>query len=123
MKHLLFRFARSPFARFIIGWIFTHLSWSIPVERLHETETLLAFHHPVPSHATHILIVPKRNYENMLAISLEDSAFHHDLFATTQKLVRDFSLESGGYSLACNGGNYQDVPILHFHLISDVAQS
>ena len=96
------------------------MSWSIPVERLHETETLLAFHHPAPSHPTHILIVPKRNYANMLAIPLEDSDFQRDLFATVQKLVRDFSLESGGYSLVCNGGNYQDVPIVHFHLTSDV---
>lgn len=112
MKPLLFRFARSPFARFVIGWIFTHMAWSIPVERLHETETLLAFHHPVASHPTHILIVPKHNYENILAINLDDSDFQRDLFATVQKLIKEFSLESGGYTLLCNGGSYQTVPYL-----------
>jgi len=121
MKPLLFRLACSPLARFIIGWIFTHMSWSIPVERLYETDSLLAFHHPNPSYPTHILIVPKRSYENILAIQLEDSDFQRDLFATVQKLVRDFSLESGGYRLICNGGAYQDVPIVHFHLISDIS--
>lgn len=94
------------------------MSWSIPVERIHETESLMAFHHPVPSYATHILIVPKRQYASLLDVPAEDSDFQSDLFFTVQKLIRDFSLESN-YRLICNGGENQDVPILHFHLISE----
>jgi histidine triad (HIT) family protein len=119
MKRLLFRFARSPFARFIIGWSFRTMSWAIPVERLVETPSLMAFHHPVPTYPVHILIVPKRNYANILAIPPEDSEFQRDLFMTVAKLVGDFSLEKTGYRLICNGGSYQDVPHLHFHLVGD----
>lgn len=119
MKKLLFRIARSRFSRYFIGWIFTNMSWSIPVKRLYETDTLIAFNHPVPSHPVHILIVPKRSYASITAISPGDCAFHADLFQTVQKLVSALSLQNHGYSLVCNGGTYQDVPHLHFHLISD----
>jgi diadenosine tetraphosphate (Ap4A) HIT family hydrolase len=43
-----------------------------------------------------------------------------DLFATARMLVDDLNLAQPGkgYRLICNGGDYQDVPQLHFHLIS-----
>jgi diadenosine tetraphosphate (Ap4A) HIT family hydrolase len=118
MKRLLFRSARSPISRYFIGWVFTYMSWSIPVNRLHETPTLLAFYHPVPLHPVHILIVPKRMYANITAINSDDAPFFGDLFQTVAKLVADLSLEAPGYRLICNGGAYQDVPQVHFHLIS-----
>jgi diadenosine tetraphosphate (Ap4A) HIT family hydrolase len=34
-------------------------------------------------------------------------------------LITEFKLEDSGYRLITNGGIYQDIPQLHFHLISD----
>ena len=31
-------------------------------------------------------------------------------------------MEAGGYRLLVNGGAYQDVPHLHFHLVADRVQ-
>lgn len=95
------------------------MSFLIPVNRLRETETLLAFHHPKPSYPIHILLVPKRALPNLAALSPSDTAFLTDLFQTVQSLVRELELESTGYRLIANGGAYQDVPQLHFHLISE----
>ena len=117
MKRLLFRLARSRLAGLFIGWIFRTMSWAIPVERLAETPSLMAFHHPKPSYKLHILIVPKRNHPNLA--TAPDSDFQRDLFVTVAKLVKELGLEQSNYRLICNGGNYQDVPQLHFHLISD----
>ena len=36
-----------------------------------------------------------------------------------QDLVHELKLEQAGYRLVVNGGSYQDIPQLHFHLISD----
>ena len=36
-------------------------------------------------------------------------------------LVAELQLEKRGYRLIANGGAYQDVPHLHFHLVSDGA--
>jgi histidine triad (HIT) family protein len=114
--------ARSRFARRVIGWIFASMSWAIPVKRLRETDTLLAFYHPKPSYAIHILIVPKRSIGRMVELSAAHSDFLVDLFATVQSLVAELGLEYGGYRLICNGGAYQDVPHLHFHLVADSPQ-
>ena len=106
-----------------MGWIirmgFAHMSVAIPVQRLRETATLLAFHHPSPSYPVHILIVPKRPYRSLLELPPDDCDFQRDLFMTVQSLIQELGLEAGGYRLIANGGEYQDIPILHFHLISE----
>jgi len=101
------------------------MSFLIPVTRLRETlrlaqggaSNLLAFHHPSPSYKFHVLIVPKREVESLAKLDPADTAFLTDLFSTVQSLVDEFHLQA--YRLIVNGGEYQDFPHLHFHLISD----
>jgi histidine triad (HIT) family protein len=119
LQHGLFFLARTRPVGWFVREVFAHMSFAIPVQRLRETSTLLAFHHPRPSYPLHILLVPKRNYRSLLDVEPQDSAFLGDLLRTVQDLVREFGLEQGGYRLVANGGSNQDVPILHFHLISD----
>lgn len=120
MKRWLFRVAHWPALRPIVRWVFAHMSFLIPVQRLRETETLIAFHHPQPSHPFHVLLVSKQGYASLLDVPPEATDFMRDLVETAQSLVHEFQLESGGYRLIANGGSYQDVPQLHFHLIADV---
>ena len=47
-----------------------------------------------------------------------DTAFLTDLYTTVQNLVDEFQLPA--YRLIVNGGEVQDFPQLHFHLISEV---
>ncbi|NWF70582.1 MAG: HIT domain-containing protein [Chloroflexi bacterium] len=94
------------------------MSSLIPLHRLRETRTLLAFHHPKPSYDLHILIVPKRALPALTDLSAADSDFMIDLFSITQSLVEEFGLLETGYRLIANGGKYQDLPHLHFHLVS-----
>jgi histidine triad (HIT) family protein len=117
----LSRLSRSRVARVVIGQVFAHMSFAIPVQRLRETPTLLAFHHPRPSYPVHILLVPKKALADLAALTPADADFMVDLFATAQSLVTEFGLEPGGYRLITNGGPYQVVPQLHFHLIADSA--
>ena len=119
IRRALFLLARSSLVGWMVSWLFTHMSFVIPVERLHETDTLIAFHHPQPSHPVHILLVPKRKLPSLMAVTAADANFFADLYQTVQKLVTELNLEEIGYSLVVNGGAYQDVPHLHFHLISD----
>ncbi|MFM8875418.1 MAG: HIT domain-containing protein [Anaerolineae bacterium] len=102
---------------FLIGWIFTHMSFAIPVKRLRETSNLIAFHHPSPSYKVHILLVPKRQVQSLADLDPGDNAFLTDLYSTVQSLVKELDLNA--YRLIVNGGEYQDFPHLHFHLISD----
>lgn len=119
MGYWLLWLARSPLASRFITWIISHMSWLIPAKRLRETETLVAFHHPSPGYPVHILLVPKRNLGSLMDIQTTDADFLIDLFQVVQSLVRELNLETCGYRLINNGGTYQDVAHLHFHLISD----
>ncbi|MGD8402756.1 MAG: HIT domain-containing protein [Anaerolineales bacterium] len=92
------------------------MSFVIPAERLLETESLLAFHHPKPAYPLHIVLVPKEAIPSLMELD-PSSTFLSDLFATVQSLVAEFQLPA--YRLIVNGGEYQDFPYLHFHLISD----
>jgi histidine triad (HIT) family protein len=103
----------------LIGWVFAHMSFAIPVQRLRETETLMAFHHPRPSYPFHVLLVPKKAVASLKELDSTDTAFLIDLFATVQNLVIEFELPA--YRLIVNGGEFQDFPQLHFHLVSDAA--
>ena len=105
----------------MVGWIFAHMSFAIPVKRLRETETLLAFHHPKPTHPFHVLLVPKRAVVSLKDLDPTDTAFLTDLYSTVQSLVEEFHLSA--YRLIVNGGEYQDFPQLHFHLITDAIVS
>ena len=116
-RRLLFRIARSRLSGLFIGWVFAHMSWAIPVNRLRETDTLIAFYHPSPSYPVHILIVPKIARRNIESISATDSDLLLDVFTTVQSIAGELHLSA--YRLICNGGDYQDVPQLHFHLTSE----
>ena len=108
----------NPWVRRLIGWIFEHMSFALPLQRLRETETLLAFYHPKPSYEFHVLLVPKKSVVSLKEFDSRDAAFLSDLYATVQSLVEEFQLSA--YRLVVNGGDYQDFPQLHFHLISPV---
>ncbi len=119
LAHLLFKFARSRLGRHLVTWGLTTMSFALPIEKLRQTPTLLAFHHPKPAYPLHILIVPRAPIANLSALTPDNTAFLTDLLTTTQSLITEFDLERHGYRLICNGGPNQDIPHLHFHLISD----
>ena len=71
----LISLARSSLGSFIIGWVFAHMSFAIPVKRLRETDTLIAFYHPKPSYPLYILLVPKRTIRGLTELSSNDAYF------------------------------------------------
>jgi len=95
------------------------MNFALPLERLRETDRLLAFYHPKPAYPFHVILVPKRVIESIETLSAEDQGFLSDLFSTVQDLVSEFRLAQNGYRLIANGGKYQEFGLLHFHLISD----
>lgn len=109
--------AKTPVGRAFLHLLFRRLHWLLPVTYLHETPTVLAFYHPKPSYAVHILIVPRAPIDDLTNLPLDDDALLQDIFETAQILVERFQLER--YRLICNGGEYQDIPHLHFHLVAD----
>jgi len=95
------------------------MDFILPINRLYDSETLLAFFHPQPAYPLHILIVPKQPIADMLSLKEEHSAVLFECFSTAQNLVEKFKLQTDGYRLIVNGGDHQDIPQIHFHLIAE----
>lgn len=115
----LFQLARSDAASYFIGYAFEYASSMIPVRRLFEDRTVMAFIHPVPFWDIHYLIVPKRRIPSFASIDLTERQERDrilQILQTAQALARKNHLAD--YTVLVNGGEYQDVPQLHFHVAS-----
>jgi histidine triad (HIT) family protein len=118
LSKILFKIARSRVGAVIIGWSFAKMTSFMPVNKLYESQQVMAFHHPKPIYPVHILIVPKQVIKSLMAITKEDTPVIEEVFRVAQKLVKELNLEEPGFRLMVNGGEYQDVMQIHLHLIS-----
>jgi diadenosine tetraphosphate (Ap4A) HIT family hydrolase len=90
MLNALMRLARTELDRILARWSFIHMSFAIPVKRLHETENRMAFFHPKPAYAFHVVLVSKRAVRDLAEPARTDTALFFDLFSTFQALVDGF---------------------------------
>ena len=113
----LFRFARwlskHPMTGKVIGWGFQYGSWLIPVRRLVDTREVTAFPHPKPPFDAHVLVIPKRAIATFPDL-LEQKNYLFALLDTAQTLIAEWGWTA--YSFGVNGGIYQDLRQVHFHL-------
>lgn len=119
MESVLFRLLRSRVGSAVAATWFRRFSFALPFAKLRETPTLLAFEHPVPSYEIHVLIVPKAAYPTMAEAVDSSPEVFAEVYELAADLVEDMQLDAGGYRVVVNGGSYQDVRLLHFHLTSD----
>ena len=113
----LFGVAKSTLGKFLVQLGFTTpLSKILPVKKVYEDKNVLAFHHPKPFWETHIVIVPKKSIGNLDEARDEDLEFIGRIAKVARDLVKQFELNKLGYRLLTNGGKYQKVKYLHFHL-------
>ncbi len=92
------------------------LNNKISVERLMETENVIAFYHTKPSWTFHVVIVPKRHISNL--IELEDTDLIKEIFELARAIIIEKGLKDTNYKIITNGGDFQDEKHLHFHLVS-----
>jgi histidine triad (HIT) family protein len=107
---------KGPLFNRLVIWMLENTPFLLPVKRLHETENLLAFNHPSPSYPFHILLMPKKKLRSLEDLDPGDP-FLADLLLVTRRLVAENHLSA--YRLIVNGGEYQEFPHLHFHLVAE----
>jgi histidine triad (HIT) family protein len=112
----LFLLSRKPLAHALVRWGFGHLSGILPVRRIVATELAVAFFHPRPTWSPHILLVPKRAIPSFVALRPDDEVIIADILRLAAEIVATRASPAAPYLLLVNGGAYQDVGQLHFHL-------
>ncbi|MBP7415183.1 MAG: HIT domain-containing protein [Pyrinomonadaceae bacterium] len=94
------------------------LSGKIEVDKVHETDNVLAYHHTRPFWRTHIVVIPKRHISSLLTLESSDDALFMELFEVIRKVADSVVAEKGAARVLTNLGDYQDSKHLHFHVYS-----
>lgn len=97
------------------------LRGEIPCNKVYEDEFALAFHDINPQAPVHTLVIPKGEFINMVDFSANASKeLVSGFFRAVGETARVLDIEEDGYRLIANAGGYapQEVPHLHFHILS-----
>lgn len=98
------------------------LSNKLAVEKVRETEKVLAYYHTKPNWTVHIVIIPKQHVTRL--VELEDMGVIQEIFQVAQDIIKEKGFAESNYKIITNGGSFQDSQHLHFHLVSgEVKQS
>ncbi len=93
----------------------------IPSERVHETETTVAFKDINPAAPLHVLVVPRRHIEDAAAVTAEDGPVLADMLVTARAVAEaaGVAVPDRGYRLVLNVGPdaMNSVPHLHLHVL------
>lgn len=118
LSKAFFSLAKTPLGDLIIGIAFGKLSGMLPVNKVRETDLVIAFWHPKPYWEKHILLVPKKAIKNLTEIKPTDYKYINEVYRIAKEIVQEWGLNNTDYSLLTNGGKRQEVNQLHFHLYS-----
>jgi histidine triad (HIT) family protein len=91
------------------------LSGKTTVEKVFETERVLAYHHTRPFWETHIVVIPKTHVDSLLTV---DNELLIELIDVVKIVAKKVMEEKGAARVLTNLGNYQDSKHLHFHVSS-----
>lgn len=89
----------------------------LPSNKVLENDSFLAFHDVNPKAPIHILIVPKKFYENFQSV---DSNLMSEMTKFIQEVAVKMGVDKSGYRLItnCGEGGGQEVMHLHIHLLA-----
>ena len=89
----------------------------IPSQKVYEDDAVLAFRDISPAAPEHVLIIPKKHYDNIL--QLDDNALLGHLFDVARQVAQTLGIDKTGFRIVINTGKDggQTVEHLHLHLL------
>ena len=91
------------------------LSGKTRVEKVFETENVLAYRHTRPYWETHIVVIPKKHVDSLLTVEKD---LLNELLDVVKTVAAKMVGEKGSARVLTNLGDYQDSKHLHFHVSS-----
>ncbi|MDY0029728.1 MAG: histidine triad nucleotide-binding protein [Pseudobdellovibrionaceae bacterium] len=96
------------------------LRGEIPCDKLYDDQYALAFRDIAPKAPTHILVIPKGAYTDIIDFSSHASAEEiNGFFKAVTKIAKELDLAQSGFRSIANTGvnGGQEVPHFHLHLL------
>lgn len=92
-------------------------SGKTPVEKVMETENVLAYYHTRPSYPVHIVAVPKKHVPSLIALDESDNQLLIEMLGVIKEVAAKVTSENGACRVITNLGEYQDSKHLHWHIV------
>jgi histidine triad (HIT) family protein len=92
------------------------LSGRISVQKVLETDHVLAYHHTCPHWPGHIVVIPKRHIASLLDLETDDADLLVEMMTIIKQVAAQVVAEQGGCRVVTNLGLYQDSKHLHWHI-------
>ena len=91
----------------------------IPVSKVYEDDTVLAFHDIDPQAPVHFLVIPKQHFASAAEVTEENEALIGHIYTVSAKLAKEQGF-ADGYRVVTNVGELagQTVHHIHFHVLS-----
>ncbi len=91
----------------------------IPSDIVFEDDKALAFRDLNPQAPVHILVIPKKHFDNLLAFESSDSALLGHLCLCATQIARQEGIAEDGFRIVvnCNEQGGQTVSHVHVHLL------
>ncbi|MGD8191274.1 HIT family protein [Brevibacillus ginsengisoli] len=93
------------------------LSGKTPIQKVWETDHVLAYYHTRPYYEVHIVVIPKRHVLSLLTLEESDTDLLIELIEVVKKVASQVVMEYGASRIMTNLGEYQDSKHLHWHVI------
>ena len=94
------------------------LSGKTLVERVLETERVLAFQHTRPAYVVHIVVIPKLHIPSLVDFAPGDDALMLELLGVVREVAAQVLVSHGAVRVITNLGEYQESKHLHWHVVS-----
>jgi histidine triad (HIT) family protein len=101
--------------RFVMDCLFCKIvSGQIPAKLVHQGDSVIAFDDINPQAPTHVLIIPKKHFENVGELAANDPLALKELFIAAKEIAASRAL--AGYRTVFNTGAEAGQSVFHAHL-------
>jgi len=92
------------------------LNGKTSIEKVVETQNVLAYHHTRPFYPVHIVVIPKKHIPSLITLEEEDNDLLLELLSVVKRVANQIMNEHGACRVLTNVGKYQDSKHLHWHV-------
>ena len=89
----------------------------LPSNQAYEDDQVYAFHDIAPTAPTHVLVIPKRHFASLAAMTAEDAPAAAAALAAVPRIAKELGLAEYRVVSNTGAGAGQSVFHLHFHLL------
>lgn len=94
------------------------MSGKTDVDKVFETDNVLAYYHTRPFYQVHIVAIPKKHIPSLTNIEESDQGILFELIEVIQKVAAEVEEKYGACRVITNLGDYQESKHLHWHIVS-----